>query len=266
MKKLLTFSVWTGLIWGCISSHAGVLLTKSNQAEVGNLLESETSISLQSQFGAVDFKKDNLLWYSIDKDVDSFLKGARKAQSDGNTEASLHLYGLSVSKEPATKMQAQQELQVLELSTKKVPNTNAIPSPDAPPVTAEDKIKRGEQMVQNGKYLQSQTFIDKRVQAENKKLADKNVAEGQKLIDEGKKELEAVKAQQVAEAAVAQQVAEQKKEEEKKVEVAKQERQELLKPIEWTDTEVYVNYGTAAVLILAVFFAFWQITMKEPKR
>jgi hypothetical protein len=206
MKKFLTlFALTTFFIFECSVSFAGVLLTKNKQAEVGSLIESDTSISLQSQFGAVDFKKENLIWYSIDKEIDSLLKAAQKAREEGNNEGAMALYAVSAEREPSTKSIAIQESQVLKLATQKSPEiSNTLASAtEVVPNSPEDKIKRGQQLVDSAKNLKSLTFIDKRVGEENKKLAEKNEKEGQKLIDEGKKELEAIKAQEVAAAAAA---------------------------------------------------------------
>jgi len=255
---------------GCLlvlssTARAGALYTKSKQAEIGTVVESESSVSLQSQFGAVDYKKENLVWYSIDPAIDTFFKAAQKAKEANNDEAAIALFNVSAAREPATQVQAQSESQVLQLATATVPAT-AASTPEPDPKTPEEKIKRGEILIERAKALQTLTTLDKSVAKENRELGDKEMKEGKKLIEEGQRELEALKKQQAVEQAVAQQVVEQQKEEEKKAEIVKQERKEIQKPIEWTDEERYVNLGTAGLLILAVLGSLWQITIREPKK
>jgi hypothetical protein len=107
----LIFAV-LALAW-CVSSPAGVLLTKKSEVEIGTLTENETGVALQVQGGAVQFRKEVLLWYSVQPDIDTLLKAGKKAAADGNASAAKLLFNLSITRETATADQARAEIENL---------------------------------------------------------------------------------------------------------------------------------------------------------
>lgn len=131
---MLNIRVWVifsgiAIFPSIVPSFAGVLLTKSNQAEIGTLVESETAVSLQSQNGAVDYKRDTLIWYSVEREVDSFFKAGQKALSEGNLQVARILFEKSVDKETTTQIQAQSELETLKKELEKTGVSSSNPTP-----------------------------------------------------------------------------------------------------------------------------------------
>ena len=94
----------------CVPLPAGVLVTIKSEAEIGNLTENETGVSLQVQSGAVQFRKEILLWYSVQPEIDTLFKAAKKAAADGNMAAAKALFDLSMVREPATADQVRGEI------------------------------------------------------------------------------------------------------------------------------------------------------------
>jgi len=154
MKPLLSAGfLFLGLSISVLPCRAGVLLTKTKQAQTGSLTDAGATLTLQSSFGNIAYKKEDLLWYCVDRDIDTLFKAGQKARSDGNLPASLELFAQSATKEPTTQLQAQQELQGMRAQT--VESTLATPEAGGgdPYVnfSGEEKVARGKQMIQNGK-------------------------------------------------------------------------------------------------------------------
>lgn len=270
MKTFSTLLLAAGTFIFATGTNAGVLLMRNGQAQAGNLVESENSLSLQTEFGAVEFKKQNLLWYSVSKDINTLYQAGQEAQNQGKSDVAVTLFKLSSAKEPANRPAAEHALELLRAANVRFGDEPAAAQgfETAAPTasSAEEKLKQGQRLIDSGNQILNQTALKGSTQDSNKKLAEKNIAEGQRLIDEAQRELDAIHKQQEAEAVAAQQVAELKKVEDEKAQAIKLERLEMLKPVAWTDTEKYVNYGTGAAFILIVFFVLWRITMVERKK
>lgn len=242
-------------------AFAGVLVTKANLAEVGTIVVTETEVSLQSQYGAVSYKKDALLWYSADAAVDSLYKAAQKAGQEGNTAAAVALYGLSIAKEPATKEQAKAELDTLKqsavgLATQKV----EVPTSIAPEMTPEEKIARGQQLIDGAKTVESQQFLNEGSRNAAMEVAKKNMDDGKRLVAKGKAEAAAAKVKLDADLAAE---AEKRREAEEARAQVHQLQEQLTTHSEWSSQDKLVNAGAAAVFALVVLVALWQIVMKE---
>lgn len=259
-------TAWCKLFFGivplmvCSSLPAGVLLTKRSEVQIGTLTENETSVSLQVEAtGAVQFKKELLLWWSVQPEIDTLLKAGKKAVADGNRPAAKILFELSAGREAATASQARAELDTLD----KEPPTAAPPvSPAAQPgditdnLSPEDKIARGRQMIENGKQLLQQQTVGG---TSNEETGKQRIADGEKLVAQGQKELADIRAKKAAEDA------KQAAEEAKKQAVKKDIEEVVAAPAAVLPEERFANIGLAAGLALATLFALWQITMKEPK-
>ncbi len=294
MKTLLSCVVVTlGLLLLTQSpTNAGVLLTQSGQAQSGTLIESGEMISLQTQFGLIGFKKSELVWYALDRQVDTLFKAAQKAASEGNSTAALKLFQLSVAKEPATQMQAQQELQALRSAVV----TQATTPPDAGTtesydhLTPEQKIARGKQMIENGKtqheMLKTSTkladpskgvnvipigqsgpntipmgqnsHIPPSVSDEEKtrKAADALIHDGEELVKLGEAELADKKAREEEERKQREEIA-------AAITEAKASYAGFDSFQEWTRDEKLANGAVVSVFLLAILGILWQMTMKD---
>jgi len=238
---------------------AGVLLTKGRQAEVGTLVESETALSLQSQSGAADFKKDMLLWYAPEKEIDTLFKAAQKAQAQGNSQVTMILYELSAAREPATQPQAQAELEGLRAAAIHAMTSGVsinVAGADGT-LSPEEKIMRGQQIIENGREMQGKKHLDAKMAAETQKIASKNIAEGTKLLEMGQKEMAEAQARQEAEAAK-QKVAQEAIAEAKQIYAA-------MDFSAWSREDKLVNAGIVSAGGLMVLGLIWVMTVKEPK-
>jgi len=264
-RRFLVFGFVAALFVGSsfISIYAGALLTKTNQAQVGTLVESEAAVSLQSQYGAVEYKKDQLLWYSTSPEITTVFKAGQKALSDNNPTAARALFGISASKEPDTAIQAKEQIESLKTAV-----STTLPSavyPSGPIVSVndalspEEKIARGKQMIANGKDMLTQEHLDTTHAAAIKATANQNIADGQKLMAQGEKELAELNAKKAAEqdALLAKQQEMQK---------ANQVVAAVQNVSEWTPEEKKVNGGAALAFALMVLGSLWRITMKEPAK
>ncbi|MBI4023461.1 MAG: hypothetical protein HY360_00675 [Verrucomicrobia bacterium] len=246
-------------------SFAGLLVTKSKEVQIGTLVESQNAVSLQGQYGGVNFPKENLLWYSTDKDIDTLFKAGTKAKSDGNLQAAGLLFELSISKESATQTQAQGELQLVKA---KMAETVTSVAPAAPGnitdnLSPEEKIARGQQMIQNGKEIMGKEHMNADTAAAAKKTADQTIADGTKLVEQGQKELADRKAKEAAEAAKQAAEAAKRKEIEEQLNQAKQALEAIQHVSEWTQEEKMANGIAAIIFGVVVIASLWQITMKE---
>src|SRR4051812_18838855 len=86
---------------------AGVLVGKDKAIKFGNIVEGQNDLSLQTQNGASSYPKESVLWYSLENDIDTFLKAGRKAKSDGQVQAATILLQQSLVDESFTKEEAQ---------------------------------------------------------------------------------------------------------------------------------------------------------------
>jgi len=258
-KRLVLFILPVLWLLMAFPLSAGVLLTKGRQAEVGILVESETALSLQSQSGAVNFKKDVLLWYALEKEIDTLFKAAQKAQAQGNNQVTMILYELSAAREPATQPQAQAELEGLRAAiihamtsgvSVKVAGAEEALSP-------EEKVMRGQQIIENGKALLERKHIDPKLAAETQKTANQNIADGTKLLEAGQKGLAEIKARQEADAA-RQKAAQETIAEAKQIYAA-------MDFSAWSQEDKLVNAGVVSVGGLMVLGLIWVMTVREPK-
>lgn len=259
----------------CISTsgilNAGVLLTRAKQAEIGTVVESENAVSFRLANGAANFPKNSLLWYSTESDIDTLLKAARRAKADGNNEAAMILYLLSAERENATKAQSLAEWELLNKTllagtAAQTPGVASAPAIEAS-LGAEEKIARGRQMIQNGKETLAKSHMPGfseglsgagKSGTGSESIANRNIAEGERLVAEGEKELAERQARQEAEAA-------RQREAQEVVAQSHQAIQGSPHMGEWTTEEKMANAGAAGVFILVVLAAVWQITMKESK-
>ncbi len=241
----------------CAAVHAGALLTKSRQHALGPLVEGESSVSLQLPNGAVDYKKEVLMWYTADHDVDTLLKAAHRAYSDGNFQAALVLFERSAAQEPETQFQAQSELQSLRDAVDHAAATAAATSStNTTTLTPEDKIVRGQQLVQSGKAEIDSSHMDATTSAAAKSTGAKNVAEGNRLVAEGQKDLEERKAREAVEAAKQREIKDT-------LDQAKQAHAAIQTASEWTSEEKLVNLAAGILFALILLGMLWHIAMKE---
>ncbi len=154
MKTLLSpGTLLLSLALSTLPCHAGVLLTKTKQTQTGALTDAGATITLQSSFGNIAYKKEDLLWFSLDRDIDTLFKAAQKARGEGNAPAALELFTQSAAKEPVTQTQAQQELQTIRAQALEKTATTAEAATGGDPYinySPEQKITRGKQMIENG--------------------------------------------------------------------------------------------------------------------
>ncbi|MCC7519271.1 MAG: hypothetical protein IT578_08815 [Verrucomicrobiae bacterium] len=248
--RLVPFALAFALAPGYV--EAGVVFTKTGQAILGVLVENESSVSLQVPHGAVEYRKETLLWYSTAPEVDSLFAAARKARAETNAVAAAALYELSVAQEPATKEAAYAELETFRAAVAdQAAATAATHAPAAASlVTPEDKIAQGKRMMEGGSNVLASTTIDVGLAAQAHATAQKNIAEGARLMAEGQKELADQQAKIAA--ATAQQ-------QETKAAVAQAAE------TGWTREERLVNGAVAVFLTLVVLASLHGIIQREPK-
>jgi len=261
-KRFLAFGFLssTFAVFFSTQAHAGALVNKVREAQVGNVVESGTSVSLQSQYGAVPYPKDGLMWYSTSSEVDTLFKAGQKALSDGNRDAAQILFEASVSKEPATEKEARGEIASLKDARFQAhqPNTVTTTGSATDMLSPEEKIARGKEMIGHGKEMLSKEHLDAAgLGGASSSTANQTIADGQKLVAQGEKELKALQEKKAAEVAALQ----AKIEEEKKKNRALEAVQNLS---EWTQEEKYVNAGVGALFTLIVLGSLWGIVMKKP--
>ncbi len=247
-----------------LPAWGGALLTKAKDAQVGTLVESETAVSYQSEFGTVPIQKDMLMWYSMDKEVDTLFKAGQKAKADGNELAAITLFGLSATKEPATQSRAQAEVDSLRrgrvdtvaaggsIATADPANPNASLSP-------QEKIDRGKQMIEHGNTLNSAQHLDGGAggaAAGGGSPGSRAIADGTALVAEGEKELKAIKDAELAEA-------ERKRLEREATLKAAEATAKIEYVSQWTDEEKRSNAIAYGVFNLIILIALWQVAMKE---
>ena len=93
------------------AAQAGVLVTRSLDAQKGELREEEDSLVLRVAEGDLAFAKESVLWCALDPAVDTFLKAARRAVVEKQPAAVVRrLLQASVQCEPATAAEAGQML------------------------------------------------------------------------------------------------------------------------------------------------------------
>jgi len=268
--------------------QAGVLLTKTRQAQVGEITETEAALSLQSQFGKVEFKKENLAWWSTDKSIDTLFKAAQKAKEQGNAHAAQALFELSAAGEPATKAQSEAEIQVIKASVVATAvaglsgNTNA-PAPTAT-LTPEQKIEQGQQLIDQaraeaeakkpassfatapggtiklGETAPGTVAMNKPppavdIPAMEKKETEAKIKEGQTLIAEGQQALAQTNAPVETATALPKPSAP----------APAPSIQVTFDFSDWTTPEKLVTGGIGVVFALVVLAALWQITMRHAK-
>lgn len=231
-------------------ARGGAILTKVGQASVGALVEGESTVALQLPNGAVEYRKDTLLWFTTAAEVDSLLKAAQKARSEGNSAAALSLLEQSAAQEPATQGQARAEIENLRTAiANQAAAAAATSAPSAPSlVTPEEKIAKGSQMIDGASNVLAAPFIDPKTKAAANEVANKNMAEGSRLVAEGQKELADQQAKAAAEAA------------------RRQEVQVAAKvSTEWTQAEKLANVVVAGFLAILVLSSIHRIANREPK-
>lgn len=234
------------------SARGGAVLTRAGQASLGPLVEGESSVSLQVANGAVEYRKEMLLWYTTDADVDSLLKAARKARDENRAPAALALYALSLAQELATSEEARAEALALRASiTNQAAVTAATNAPAAPSlVTPEDKVAQGTRMVEGGKDVLAAGKIDPDLAAAAHDTARKNIAEGERLVAEGQKEIAEKQAKAAAETASRE-----------------EPRTAASPPIasSWTKEDLLANGAVALFVAILIFSSLHRIAMREPK-
>lgn len=274
-KFLLSLFLLMGISFLTMTSaRAGVLLGKNNVAVIGTIVEGENSISLQSEFGAVEYKKDTLLWYSSAREIDTLLKAAQKARADGFPQAAMALYNLSLSKETSTQSQAKSEMEDLQatLVNRAVANAEASGQntsmghlSEASQLPPEEKIVRGNRMIQDGKDFLAKTYSDARSASAGKATGEQMIAEGNKLIAEAQRELAAIKALRDAEEARQRADQERQIEVQKKVEEAMKTIENIPQISEWSPEDKRMNLIAALVVAILVIISIWTITMRDGK-
>lgn len=235
------------------AARGGAVLTRAGQASLGTLVEGETSVSLQVSNGAVEYRKEMLLWHTTDAEVDSLLKAARKARAENRADAALALYDLSLAQEPATIEEARAEAQALRASiAHQAAVTAATNAPSAPSLVApEDKVAQGTRMIEGGKDVLAAAKIDPGLAAAAHATAQKNIAEGERLVAEGQKEI----AERHAKAAAAEAA-------------AREENRAAANPTmgsSWTKEEKLANGAVALLAGILIFSSLHRIAMREPK-
>ncbi|MDD2708556.1 MAG: hypothetical protein PHV34_11145 [Verrucomicrobiae bacterium] len=244
------------------NAHAGALVTKTGQAEVGNLLENPSGVSLQSEYGAVEHKKDQLLWFNTSREVDTLFKAGTLARSENNLQAAAILFEQSAAREPSSNSQAKiewaavKEALASQQQTKVEQTASKVEPPPGDAMTPGEKVERGRKLIENGKTMLGQRRIDSTADAAAADTAKKNIAEGEKLLAEGEKELEEQRAREA--------VINAKKQEIREAGVASA-KESLAATSTWTREEILANIALAAIFGLVVLLALWHITMKEPK-
>lgn len=232
------------------SAHGGAILTKIGQASVGPLVEGESTVALQLANGAVEYRKDTLLWYTTAPEVDSLLKAGQKARAEGNTAAALALLDQSAAQEAATQALARAEIEALRASiANQAATTVATNAPSAPPMVApEEKIAKGAQMIDGASNVLAAPFIDAKNAAAAHGVANKNLAEGNRLLAEGQKELVDQKAKEDAVVARRQEI-----------------QTTVAASTGWTQEEKLANAVVAAFLAILVFSSLYRIVNRNPK-
>jgi tetratricopeptide (TPR) repeat protein len=272
LAKLLL--VWICCLLPAPILEAGVLVSKTRQVEAGPLTEGGDSLTLQGQYGSTQFKKSSLIWYSVDSSVNSLLAGGKKALSEGNEEAALILFEASLNREPVTKGEAYSLIQRVkatanarvaeQIAKTRTAIEQAPPLPgETETISPEEKIRRGEALLESGRQMKSQTHISPATTEHFKAIGEKKITEGKMMVEEGRKQLEIMKAQQAA--ALAEMEAQQE-EIRKAVEIDPQDREKYFAALKLTSSEKQVNFITALAFFGLAFLAFWQITMREPER
>ncbi len=261
-KRFLAFSFLSSafVVFFSAQAHAGALVNKAREAQVGNVAESGTSVSLQSQYGAVPYPKDGLMWYSTASEVDTLFKAGQKALSDGSHDAAQILFEASVSKEPATEKEARGEIESLKTARFQAHQQNTVVAAGSSTelLSPEEKITRGKEMIARGKEMASkQQHFDSPAMGTGASTANQTIADGQKLVAQGEKELKALQDKKAAEVAALQ----AKKQEMQKANQVLEAVQNLS---EWTQEEKYVNAGVGALFGLIVMGSLWGIVMKKP--
>ena len=91
--------------------HAGVLLPKTGEAQVGDLKASQNTIVLSISHGSMTFRKEDLLWYIEDPAINTFFKATSKAIADGKSSVIVRkLLEASIQNEPSMRVEAQNML------------------------------------------------------------------------------------------------------------------------------------------------------------
>jgi hypothetical protein len=253
MKPLPALLLASALALPAWPARAGALLTKVGQASVGPLVEGETTVALQLANGAVEYRKDTLQWYTTEAEVDSLLKAAQKARAAGNFPVALALYDLSAAQEPATQAQARSEIEAVRAQVANQAAATAITNAPAAPslVTPEDKIAKGSRMIDGGSNVLAAPFLDAKNAAVAHDAAQKNIAEGSRLVAEGQKELAAQQAKAAAETAQRQET--------------QAAATQAAAPSSWTQEEKLANGAVAVFLAILVFSSLHRIATREPK-
>ena len=248
--RLLLAPLIFALVLAAAHARAGAILTKTGQASVGVLVEGATTVALQLANGAVEYRKDMLLWYTTAAEVDSLLKAGQRARVEGNFAAAFTLFDQSVAREDATQAQARTEIEALRTSiANQVATATATNAPSAPPlVTPEDKIARGALMMDGASNILAAPFLDANNAAIAHGVANKNLAEGNRLVAEGQKELTEQQAKVAAEATRRQEV----------------QAAAAVKP-GWSQEEKLANGAVAVFLAILVFSSLHRIASREPK-
>lgn len=156
-KRKISF--WLLLFsWG-VASHTpifgGVLVTTSKMVELGELTEEADQVLLQIPDGSINYRKDVLLWYSLDTQIDTLLKAARLAQSQDNTEIAVILFQQSAKRETDTRIEA--ELALEEIS-QQVYNKAANVERD-PKVVAEEKLAQAKRLLEHANNLEKMEHL-----------------------------------------------------------------------------------------------------------
>lgn len=218
---LLAYQVLVG------SLFAGVLLMKDKEAKMGTLVESANTVSLQTQYGTVDYEKEVLLWYSAEQDIDTFFKAAQRARAEGNVKAAMILFEVSLAKENAFQLQAAKELSDLKEAMGKRKSINSVGG--IPESTTNDSNT----LVTDGETLRAEHDL--------------------KVIEP--------KAQQVAGVDKADVIVDQKIQE--SVGHAKLSQKISQYTNNWTREEKLVNIVVIGVFVLLIFIFLWRIAMVD---
>jgi hypothetical protein len=256
--KIILITFFVQWLIGSFDAQAGLILTKTKDVQIGNATEDANGISLESQFGTLSFKKDDLAWYSTERTIDTIFKAAQLAASQGDSTSALILYEISITKETTTQSQAKSEMEdirtkLVQSVTETLPSSPAI---DVDSLTPEEKIARGTQMVENGNRFLQTTATDPKIIAANKATGEELIKDGNHLISRGQEELAERKAQQEADEA-------RRREMTKSIEEANQSIQAMADFRKYSDDEKRNLLIAAGLFALVTLLSLWQITMKE---
>jgi len=111
VNLLLLTGCLLGVAFASWRAHAGAILTKEGEVQLGKVEEKDKQIVLANKYGTIPFDKERVTWFTTDKETDTLLKAARKAMDDDESAKVIcKLLELSAEREPATKAEAQELL------------------------------------------------------------------------------------------------------------------------------------------------------------